>query len=190
METVSLRVVLMDFNGKMFESIGYHMLNVVSVFKFTSKYNIIRSGISIRHRQSFEHYHLIEKMLKGGMATNGIVLYGSDSSDFPIPIPHYQQCIKMYDENGQYSCAQLKALPIQMEEVDYSRKTMEEVVAKYHQPFINAFGRTALVYMNIEMSEEFQDKMSGHSPMIERCEGQMEELGPFEIENMRKKLNT
>ena len=102
MDSVSLGAVLMDFDGKMFESIGYHMLNLVSIFKFTDKYNIICSGIFIRHSQSLEHYYLIEKMLKGGMATNGIVLYGSDSSDILIPIPHYQQCIKMYDENGQY----------------------------------------------------------------------------------------
>ena len=188
MDTVSLGAALMDFDGKMFESIGYHMLNVASIFKFTSKYNIIRSGISICQPQSLEHYHLIEKMLTDGMATNEIVLYGSDSSDFSIPIPHYQQCIKMYDENGQYSCAQLTALPMQMEQVDYLCKLMEEVVAKYHQPFINGFGRTALVYMNIEISKEFQDKMSGYSPIIERCESQMEELGPFETEHIKKRL--
>ena len=75
-----------------------------------------------------------------------------------------------------------------MEEVDYSCKMMEEVVAKCHQPFMNGFGRTALVFMNIKMSEEFQDKLGGYSPMIERCESQMEELGLFEIEHIRKKL--
>ena len=128
-------------------------------------------------------------MLKGGMATNGIELYGSDSRVFPILVPLYQQCIKMYDANGQYLCAQLKALPIQMEEVNYSCKKMEEVVPKYHKLSINGFGRTALMYMNIEMNEEFQYRMDGYSPIIERCESQMDELGPFEIEHMKKIKN-
>ena len=88
---------------------------------------------------------------------SGIVLYGSDDSDFPIPILHYEQCIKLYDENGQYSCIQLKPLQIQLEPIDYSCKTLEEVFTKYHQPSVNGFRKAALVFMHIEMSEEFQD---------------------------------
>ena len=70
METVNLGAVLMDFDSKMFESIVCYMLNVVSIFKFTSKCSIIRSGISNCHPQSLEHYYLIEKPLKGGIFTN------------------------------------------------------------------------------------------------------------------------
>ena len=64
MDTVSLGAVMMDFDYKIFESTRYHKLNVVFIFKFTSKYNTIPCGVSTRYAQSYEHYDLIEKNAK------------------------------------------------------------------------------------------------------------------------------